>query len=117
MILELLQTLQSLGLTETTLAIIQEQVVRSVYQINWCWQSERINLYRQTYFSTRSKRYGLVEFVVPAHLLEEKAVEIAEKIASNGPIAVRLAKKAISTVFKLIYIPDYKWKKNKRMKV
>ena len=43
-----------------------------------------------------AKEYGLVEFVVPANLLEEKAIEIAEKIASNGPIAVRLAKEAIS---------------------
>ncbi|MGQ0455025.1 enoyl-CoA hydratase-related protein, partial [Bacillus sp. SS-TM] len=35
-----------------------------------------------------AKEYGLVEFVVPANLLEEKAIEIAEKIASNGPIVV-----------------------------
>ena len=57
-----------------------------------------------------AKEYGLVEFVVPANLLEEKAIEIAEKIASNGPIAVRLAKRQFQMVFKLIYIPDYKWK-------
>jgi enoyl-CoA hydratase/carnithine racemase len=39
-------------------------------------------------------RYGLVNHVVPADQVMPKAIEIAEKICENGPLAVRLAKEA-----------------------
>ncbi len=39
-------------------------------------------------------RYGLVNHVVPAEQVMPKAIEMAEKICENGPLAVRLAKEA-----------------------
>jgi len=38
---------------------------------------------------------GLVDHAVPAAQLQERALELAEQIASNAPVAVRLAKQAI----------------------
>ena len=38
---------------------------------------------------------GLVNHVVPASELEAKTMEIAERIASKGPIALQLAKEAV----------------------
>jgi enoyl-CoA hydratase len=38
---------------------------------------------------------GLVNHVVPADQLEAKTMEIAERIATKGPIALRLAKEAV----------------------
>ena len=40
-------------------------------------------------------RYGLVNHVVPADQLMPKALEIAEVICKNGPVAVRLVKEAV----------------------
>jgi enoyl-CoA hydratase/carnithine racemase len=38
---------------------------------------------------------GLVEYVVPAKELLEKATQLAEQIAANAPIAVRSSKAAV----------------------
>ena len=43
-----------------------------------------------------AKAAGLVNHVVPAGEAKSKALEIATRIAANGPIAVRQAKKAIA---------------------
>jgi enoyl-CoA hydratase/carnithine racemase len=43
-----------------------------------------------------AKAHGLVNHVVPAGQAKTKAMEIATRIAANGPIAVRQAKKAIA---------------------
>ncbi len=43
-----------------------------------------------------AKAAGLVNHVVPAGQAKTKALEIARRIADNGPIAVRQAKKAIA---------------------
>jgi len=43
-----------------------------------------------------AKSHGLVNHVVPAGQAKAKALEIATRIAANGPIAVRQAKKAIA---------------------
>ena len=43
-----------------------------------------------------AKAHGLVNHVVPAGQAKAKALEIATRIAANGPIAVRQAKKAIA---------------------
>ena len=40
-------------------------------------------------------RYGLVNHVVPADHLEQKTMEIANRIAEKSPIALRLAKEAV----------------------
>src|SRR5699024_9555735 len=41
--------------------------------------------------------YGLVEEVVEADALMDRALEIANKIKANAPVAVRNAKEAINT--------------------
>jgi enoyl-CoA hydratase/carnithine racemase len=40
-------------------------------------------------------RYGLVNHVVPADQVMPKALELAETICQNGPLAVRLAKESV----------------------
>ena len=42
-----------------------------------------------------AKAVGLVNHLVPAGQAAAKAMEIAETIAKNGPVAVRQAKKAV----------------------
>jgi len=44
----------------------------------------------------KAKEIGLVQEVVPAGYLMARAKEIAAKIASNGPIPVRISKKALN---------------------
>ena len=46
--------------------------------------------------AAEAKAVGLVNYLVPAGQARVKAMEIAESIAQNGPIAVRQAKKAIA---------------------
>lgn len=41
-------------------------------------------------------RYGLVEKVVPDHMLMEEAMELARQIASKGPLGVSNAKKVLN---------------------
>ncbi|AXO98549.1 MULTISPECIES: enoyl-CoA hydratase [Bacillus] len=87
----------SLGLTETTLAIIPGAGgTQRLPRLIGVGRAKELIYTGRRISAQEAKEYGLVEFVVPPHLLEEKAIEIAEKIASNGPIAVRLAKEAIS---------------------
>lgn len=48
-----------------------------------------------------AQSYGLVNRVVPPELYLEKAVELAQKVAAQAPIATRLAKEAILKAFEL----------------
>ena len=87
----------SLGLTETSLAIIPGAGgTQRLPRLIGVGRAKELIYTARRVSAHEAKEYGMVEFVVPAHLLEEKAIEIAERIASNGPIAVRLAKQAIS---------------------
>ncbi len=45
--------------------------------------------------AAEAMRAGLVAEVVPAELTVERALDLAEKIASKGPIALRMAKDAV----------------------
>ena len=45
--------------------------------------------------AVEAERIALVNAVAPAEELRERALEIAQAIASNGPIAIRAAKAAI----------------------
>lgn len=46
-----------------------------------------------------AQRIGLVSEVVPPEVLEEKTVEVAERILAKGPLAVKLAKLAVHAGF------------------
>ncbi len=48
-----------------------------------------------------AESYGLVNKVVPPELYLEKAIELAQKVAAQAPIATRLAKEAILKAFEL----------------
>ncbi|PEY40363.1 enoyl-CoA hydratase [Bacillus cereus] len=87
----------SLGLTETSLAIIPGAGgTQRLPRLIGVGRAKELIYTARRISAHEAKEYGMVEFVVPAHLLEEKTIEMAERIASNGPIAVRLTKQAIS---------------------
>ncbi|MBI5927758.1 MAG: enoyl-CoA hydratase/isomerase family protein [Chloroflexi bacterium] len=48
-----------------------------------------------------AQHYGLVNKVVPPELYLEKAIELAQKVAAQAPVATRLAKEAILKAFEL----------------
>lgn len=48
-----------------------------------------------------AEAYGLVNKVVPPELYLEKAIELAQKVAAQAPVATRLAKEAILKAFEL----------------
>ena len=87
----------SLGLTETSLAIIPGAGgTQRLPRLIGIGRAKELIYTARRISALEAKEYGLVEYVVSADMLEEKTIEIAKRIASNGPIAVRLAKKAIS---------------------
>ncbi|MGG2065721.1 enoyl-CoA hydratase [Bacillus sp. S14(2024)] len=87
----------SLGLTETSLAIIPGAGgTQRLPRLIGIGRAKELIYTARRISSAEAKEYGLVEHVVPAKELEEKAIEIAKQIAKNGPIAVRLAKEAIT---------------------
>ncbi|MFD0771716.1 enoyl-CoA hydratase [Bacillus sp. CGMCC 1.60114] len=87
----------SLGLTETSLAIIPGAGgTQRLPRLIGIGRAKELIYTARRISSAEAKEYGLVEHVVPAEELEEKALEIAKQIAKNGPIAVRLAKEAIT---------------------
>lgn len=45
--------------------------------------------------AAEARQIGLVEMVVPADELEEKTLELADKIASKSPLTLRVAKEAV----------------------
>ncbi|MGG2092222.1 enoyl-CoA hydratase [Bacillus sp. S13(2024)] len=87
----------SLGLTETSLAIIPGAGgTQRLPRLIGIGRAKELIYTARRISAAEAQEYGLVEHVVPAEELEEKAIEIAKQIAKNGPIAVRLAKEAIT---------------------
>lgn len=87
----------SLGLTETSLAIIPGAGgTQRLPRLIGMGRAKELIYTARRISAEEAKEYGLVEYVTPAEQLEEKAVEIAKKIAANGPIAIRRAKEAIT---------------------
>ncbi|MEI4828168.1 enoyl-CoA hydratase [Bacillus sp. FJAT-53711] len=87
----------SLGLTETSLAIIPGAGgTQRLPRLIGIGRAKELIYTARRISAAEAQEYGLVEHVVPAEELEEKTLEIAKQIAKNGPIAVRLAKEAIT---------------------
>ena len=55
----------------------------------------------QLFSADDARRDGVADAVVPGDRLDDEAVGLAEVIAANGPVAVRLAKRAIEDGFDL----------------
>lgn len=85
------------GLTETSLAIIPgaggtqrlSRLIGIGKAKELIYTARRVN-------AQEAKELGILEHVIPVEELLNKAIEIAERIAENGPIAVNQAKIAIN---------------------
>jgi len=86
-----------MGLTETSLAIIPGAggTQRLPRIVGRAWAKELIYTAKRIK-AEEALKIGLVTHVVPLDRLLDKAFEIAEEIAANGPIAVAQAKFAIN---------------------
>ena len=85
-----------LGLTETSLAIIPgaggtQRLPRLIGRA----RAKELILSARRIDAQEAERIGLVNRVVAADQLQQAALEIAQQIAANGPVAVRAAKAAI----------------------
>jgi enoyl-CoA hydratase len=84
------------GLTEVRRAIIPAagSMVRLPKQIPFCKAME-ILLVGDSIDADEACRIGLVNYVVPQEKLMETAEEFAQKVAENGPLAVRKIKETV----------------------
>jgi enoyl-CoA hydratase/carnithine racemase len=88
----------SMGLTETSLAIIPgaggtqrlPRLIGKARAKELIFMAKRVN-------AAEALAIGLANQVVPHEHLLEEALSMAKAIAGNGPVAVRAAKKAINT--------------------
>lgn len=87
----------TLGLTETSLAIIPGAGgTQRLPRLVGLGRAKELIYTARRITGVEAKEYGLVEDTVQADELFPKALEIAERIAQNGPIAIKAAKQAIS---------------------
>jgi enoyl-CoA hydratase/carnithine racemase len=85
-----------MGLTETSLAIIPgaggtQRLPRLIGR----GRAKELILTARRIEAAEAERIGLVHAVAPAGRLLEAGLELARRIAENGPVAVRAAKRAI----------------------
>jgi enoyl-CoA hydratase/carnithine racemase len=86
-----------LGLTETSLAIIPGAGgTQRLPRLIGLGRAKELIYTARRISAAEAKEYGLVEYAVSPEELMITCLDIAERIASNGPIAVQLAKQAIS---------------------
>ncbi|WP_416826130.1 enoyl-CoA hydratase [Ectobacillus polymachus] len=87
----------TLGLTETSLAIIPGAGgTQRLPRLVGLGRAKELIYTARRITGVEAKEYSLVEDTVQADELLPKALEIAERIAQNGPIAIKAAKQAIS---------------------
>jgi enoyl-CoA hydratase/carnithine racemase len=85
-----------IGLRETALAIIpgaggMQRLSRLIGPAG----AKRWVLSAAMHAASEALAEGVADRVVPGELLDEEAIKLANSIAANGPLAVRMAKKAI----------------------
>ena len=85
-----------IGLRETALAILPGAggTIR-LPRIAGVAVAKRWIFTARMFTADEAQRDGVAEVVVPGDRLDEEALKLAGEIAANGPIAVRLAKRAI----------------------
>ncbi|MFD3450000.1 enoyl-CoA hydratase [Microbacteriaceae bacterium 4G12] len=87
----------TLGLTETSLAIIPGAGgTQRLPRLIGMGRAKELIFTARRISAKEAAEYNLVEYVVESGELLQKATKLAERIAANGPIAVQLAKRAIS---------------------
>lgn len=90
----------SVGLTETSLAIIPGAGgTQRLTRLVGLGQAKRLIYTAEKIDAKEALHIGLVEEIVASDELLHRAIHVAEKIASNGPIAIRQAKRAIDLGF------------------
>jgi enoyl-CoA hydratase len=84
------------GLAEVTRGIIPAggSLVRLARQIPYCKAME-ILLLGDRISADEAVRIGLINEVVPSEQLHQRAIEIGQRIAENGPLAVAACKEAV----------------------
>lgn len=89
-----------LGLTETSLGIIPGAGgTQRLPRLVGIGRAKELIYTARRIEAEEALRIGLVEYIVPAETLLDKALHIAEQIARNAPIAVSQAKIAIDNGF------------------
>ena len=89
-----------IGFLETQLGMIPDlggtsRVVRAL----GVSRAKRIIMLAEVFGGFEAKEIGLVDWVVPSAQLEDKGIEIAEKLSKNAPLALGVAKKTIDRVY------------------
>ncbi|MDV2580723.1 enoyl-CoA hydratase-related protein [Alkalibacillus haloalkaliphilus] len=85
-----------MGLTETSLAIIPGAGgTQRLARLIGLAKAKYYILTAKRFDSYEGERIGLIEKVVDLSELQDEALEIANQIASNGPVGVQMAKQAI----------------------
>ena len=91
-----------IGLRETALAILPGAGgTQRLPRIAGVARAKRWIFTAKLFDAAEAKADGVADEVVPAAALDDAALTVAETIAANGPIAVRLAKRAIEGGFDL----------------
>ncbi|OPW99798.1 enoyl-CoA hydratase [Geobacillus sp. LEMMY01] len=89
-----------LGLTETSLGIIPGAGgTQRLPRLVGLGKAKELIFAAKRITAQEAERIGLVEYAVPRAELMDRALELAQQIADNAPIAVRQAKRAIQSVF------------------
>ncbi|PKR78746.1 enoyl-CoA hydratase [Halalkalibacillus sediminis] len=89
-----------MGLTETSLAIIPGAGgTQRLARLIGLASAKYYILTAQRFDSIEGKDIGLIQEVVDPADLKERAISLASDIASNGPVGVQMAKKAIDQGF------------------
>lgn len=90
------------GLTETSLAIIPGAGgTQRLPRLIGLGQAKRLIFTAKPITTKEALVISLVEQIVPRELLFQTALEMAQSIAENGPISVKLAKQAINNGIQL----------------
>jgi methylglutaconyl-CoA hydratase len=91
-----------IGLRETALAILPGAGgTQRLSRIAGLACTKRWIFTAKLHDAAQAKADGVADEVVPAAALDDAALTVAETIAANGPVAVRLAKRAIEGGFDL----------------
>lgn len=86
-----------LGLTETSLAIIPGAGgTQRLPRLIGLGRAKELIYTARRISAKEAYGYGLIEYVTSQAELKQKTIEIAERIVDNGPVAVKMAKRAIS---------------------